>query len=80
MELRLRIPSPLRRAAMMAALFALAAPATAGAAPHAHAAKKKKAKAPLITSVSPLDVAVGETLTIRGKNFIPGRLKNTVVF
>ena len=33
MELRARIPSPLRRAAMMAALVALAAPATAGAAP-----------------------------------------------
>ena len=27
-----------------------------------------------------MDVAVGETLTIRGKNFIAGRNKNTVVF
>ncbi len=64
---------------MMVALLALVAPATAGAAPHAHAAKKK-VKAPVVTSVSPLDVAVGETLTIRGRNFISGRGKNTVVF
>jgi hypothetical protein len=63
----------------MAALFALAAPATAGAAPHAHAAKKK-VKAPVVTKVTPLDVAVGETLTIRGRNFLPGRKRNTVVF
>ena len=60
MELRARIPSPLRRAALMAALVALAAPATAGAAPTAKAAKKK-VKAPVVTKVSPLDVAVGET-------------------
>ena len=64
---------------MMAALVALAAPATAGAAPTAKAAKKK-AKAPVVQKVSPLDVAVGETLTIRGKNFLRGRFKNTVVF
>ena len=54
MELRARIPSPLRRAAMMAALVALAAPATAGAAPTAKAAKKK-AKAPVVQKVSPLE-------------------------
>ena len=64
---------------MMAALVALAAPATAGAATTAKAAKKK-VKAPVVNKVSPLDVAVGETLTIRGKNFIRGRGKNTVVF
>ncbi len=80
MELRARIPTPLRRAVMLTALVALAAPATAGAAPHAHAAKKKKVKAPVVTKVSPMDVAVGETLTIRGKNFKRGRYKNTVVF
>jgi hypothetical protein len=81
MELRARIPT-LRRAAMMAALVALAAPATAGAAPTAHAAKtaKKKVKAPVITSVRPMDVAVGEWLVIRGRNFRAGRRKNTVVF
>jgi hypothetical protein len=80
MELRARIPSPLRRAVMLTALVALAAPATAGAAPNAHAAKRKKVKAPVVTKVSPMDVAVGETLTIRGKNFKVGRYKNTVVF
>lgn len=64
----------------MAALVALIASAVAGAvAPPAHAAKKKK-KAPVITSIAPKDVAVGETLTIRGKNFIRGRKRNTVVF
>ena len=78
MELRARIPSPLRRAATMAALVAVAAAATAVAAPTAHA--KKKVKAPVVKKVSPLDVAVGETLTIRGKNFIKGRKRNTVVF
>ena len=79
MELRARIPSPLRRAAFVAALVALAAPATAGAATTAKAAKKK-VKAPVVTKVSPLDVAVGESLTIRGRHFVAGRYKNTVVF
>jgi hypothetical protein len=80
MELRARIPL-LRRAAMTAALVALAAPATAGAAPTAKAAKKTaKAAAPVITSVRPLDVAVGEWLVIRGRHFVPGTRRNTVVF
>jgi hypothetical protein len=64
----------------MTALLALIASAIAAAvAPPADAAKKKK-RAPVITSVAPKDVAVGETLTIRGKNFIRGRNRNTVVF
>jgi IPT/TIG domain len=63
----------------MTALVALIASAAAGAvAPSAHAKKRKKA--PVITSVQPKDVAVGETLTIRGRNFIRGRGRNTVVF
>jgi IPT/TIG domain len=63
----------------MAALVALIASALAVAvAPPADAKKKKRA--PVITSVSPKDVAVGETLTIRGRNFISGRNRNTVVF
>ncbi len=63
----------------MAALVALLACAVAGAftAP-AHAAKRKRA--PVITSVVPMDVAVGEQLTIRGRNFLRGRESNTVVF
>jgi hypothetical protein len=63
----------------MTALVALIASALAAAvAPSAHAKKRKKA--PVITSVQPKDVAVGETLTIRGRNFIRGRSRNTVVF
>jgi len=77
MELRSRIPAYARRAALMAALGALLAPATAGAAT-AHAAKAKKY--PVITSVRPLETNIGKTLTIRGRNFKAGRNKNTVVF
>src|SRR5215207_6669304 len=79
MELRARIRPLSRRAVWMAALVALIASAVAGAvAPSAHAKKRKKA--PVITSVQPMDVAVGETLTIRGRHFIRGRSRNTVVF
>ena len=47
-----RIRPSLRRAAFVAALGALMVPATAGAAVHADAsAKKKKAKAPVVTRV-----------------------------
>ena len=46
-----RIRPSLRRAAFVAALGALMVPATAGAAVHAEAsAKKKKAKAPVVTT------------------------------
>ena len=63
----------------MAALGAIVASALAGAvAPDAHAAKKKKA--PVITSVSPKHTSISEQLTIRGRNFVRGRYKNTVVF
>jgi hypothetical protein len=76
-----RIRPSLRRAAFVAALGALLAPATAGAAVHAQAsAKKKKAKAPVVTSVRPMQVQIGQTLEIRGKYFIRGRNKNSVVF
>jgi hypothetical protein len=79
MELRARIPLG-RRAAMTAALAALAAPALAGAAPSAHAAKKARDTAPVVASVRPLNVAVGQTLVLRGRNFRPGVKKTTVVF
>ncbi len=63
---------------MMAAAGAIIATAAAGAmAPDAFAAKRK---APVIKSVSPKNVSIGETLTIRGKHFVRGRYKNTVVF
>jgi IPT/TIG domain len=54
------------------AIAALPAPAAV--------AKKKKAKTPTIKLVSPMRVAVGRTLTIRGKNFSSNRRKNTIVF
>ncbi len=76
-----RIRPSLRRAAFVAALGALMVPATAGAAVHAEAsAKKKKAKAPVVTRVTPMHVAIGQKLEIRGRYFKRGRNKNTVVF
>jgi hypothetical protein len=75
-----RIRPYLRLAAFVAALCALLAPATAGASVHAHAAKKKKVKAPVITRVTPMQVAIGQKLEIRGRNFRRGRNKNSVVF
>ena len=76
-----RIRPSLRRAAFVAAFGALMVPATAGASVHAQAsAKKKKAKAPVVTSVRPLQAQIGQTLEIRGKYFRKGRNKNTVVF
>jgi hypothetical protein len=80
MELRARIQPLPRRAAMMAACVALLVTALAAAILPATADAKKKRKAPVVTKVSPLDVAVGEKLTIRGRHFIRGRYKNTVVF
>jgi hypothetical protein len=79
MELRARtLPLP-RRAAWMAALVALIASAVAAAiAPSADAATKKRA--PVITSVAPTNVSVGGVLTIKGRHFLRGRSRNTVVF
>jgi hypothetical protein len=79
MELRARIRTPLRRAGISAALAALLVPAAAGT---ASAAKHhtKHAKLPVVTSVKPLNIHIGATLTIRGKNFRPGVNRNTVAF
>jgi hypothetical protein len=79
MELRARIQPLPRRAAMMAACAALLVTALAAAILPANADAKKR-KAPVVTKVSPLDLAVGEKLTIRGRNFVKGRKKNSVVF
>lgn len=46
----------------------------------ASAATKKTTKLPVITSVSPRSLSVGEKLTIRGKYFRPGPLKTQVAF
>lgn len=65
---RFRLASPLRTfPALLLAVGLL--PATAQA-----------ASLPTITKVSPMKIEVGQTLTIRGKNFVPGSGTNTVVF
>ena len=46
----------------------------------ASAEAKHAPKIPVISSISPLSVGIGETLTIKGKNFVKGTGKNTVVF
>jgi hypothetical protein len=63
--------------AALAALLITSAFAGATAAP---AQAKKKAKAPVITKVSPMDVAIGEVMTIKGRYFVRGKNKNTVIF
>src|SRR5688572_6970948 len=75
MSLRARLHS--RRAVRMTAPVALIAAAVAATiVPSAQAAKR----APKITSVSPMQVAVGQSLEVRGRYFVRGRLKNTLVF
>ena len=76
MELRARIRPNLRRAALTAAFGALLLPALGGVAD----AKTRRAKLPVVTSVSPMNAAIGQTLTIRGRNFLRGRNKDTVIF
>ncbi|MDX6696924.1 MAG: hypothetical protein QOE65_321 [Solirubrobacteraceae bacterium] len=39
-----------------------------------------RAKAPVVTSIAPKKLGVGEILTIKGRNFVPGKFKNVVVF
>jgi hypothetical protein len=53
---------------LVCALFAVI-PATAGA-----------ATAPKVTKVTPLKLKIGDKLTIRGKGFLAGKNRNTVVF
>ena len=60
-------------------LLALAALAALAAAPGAFAKKSAK-KTPAISKVSPMRVQVGETLTIKGRNFKTKARQNTVIF
>jgi hypothetical protein len=76
MELRARTRTLLRRAGLSAALAALLVPAAAAGT----AVAKKSKPAPVITSISPRTLAIGETLTIRGRHFRKGRGKNAVAF
>lgn len=43
-------------------------------------AARKSSALPAITSVGPLKAEIGSTLTIRGRNFLPGARRNTVAF
>jgi hypothetical protein len=43
-------------------------------------AAKRTSPAPVIGSISPLSLKVGEKLTVKGKNFIPGKNKTRVFF
>ena len=80
MELVARTSPLPRRAATMAALAALLISSAFAGATAAPAQAKKKAKAPVITKASPMTVGVGQTLTIRGRSFLRGRNRTTVVF
>lgn len=62
-----RITTSLVAAGALAAAAATAGPATA-------------ATYPSISKVSPMEVKIGGTLTLTGKNFLKGKGKNTVVF
>src|SRR3954451_5033119 len=65
-----------RRALILpsALLIAALAPGTAAAASH-----EKKAQEPVVKSVSPAKVTAGKPLTLRGKNFVPGKGKTRVM-
>jgi hypothetical protein len=76
MELHARISHLARPAASTVALGAMLA-LLAGTA-DADAAKRKRH--PVVTSVAPMDAKVGETITIRGRYFVRGKNKNSVVF
>lgn len=65
-------PSPRARRSALAATALTLAALPAGPA--------QAAGPPVITSVSPLKVEIGQTLTIRGRNFRSGAYKNTVAF
>jgi hypothetical protein len=65
---------------MMAALAALLITSAFAGATAAPAQAKNRAKAPVVTKISPMSVGVGQTLTIRGRHFLRGRKKTTVVF
>jgi IPT/TIG domain-containing protein len=67
------------RARTLLALLAIPAFLVAAAIP-AVAKKATKSSAPVVKSISPMRLKIGETLTIRGSGFIPGKHKDTVVF
>ncbi len=70
------------RRRLIAICLTLAAAFSLALVPAASAAKKRATKAsiPVITRVLPMRLGVGDTLTIRGKNFSLKRKRNTVIF
>lgn len=70
----LRVPL-LAALALVVSLFSIADPASA-----AKAKKKKRANLPTVTSVAPLKLSINDTLIIKGKNFLAGEGKNTILF
>src|SRR4051794_13960004 len=63
-----------RTLALALLAFAVALPAAADA------ATARTSSVPTVSSVAPLNVAIGDQLTIRGRGFRAGKNKNTVVF
>jgi len=61
------------------ALLALAASLMA-VSPAWAKAHKARSKAPTVKSIHPLNLRIGQKLTIRGSGFVRGKKKNTVVF
>ena len=62
-------------------LLILIAAGLATLAPVASAdAATKRTKFPSITKIDPLNLAIGETMTITGRAFLPGKNRNTIVF
>src|SRR4051794_15318220 len=60
---------PVSRILLFACALLAVVPATASA-----------AAAPKVTSVAPLTLKVGDTMTVRGKGFLAGKNRNTVIF
>jgi IPT/TIG domain len=68
----------MRRLTLVIALLATACGVLL--APAGAVAKKRKSKSPQVTSVSPMRVKPGRSLSIRGRNFSSSRRRNTVIF
>lgn len=61
-------------------LFILPAAVVALLAPAASADAAKRTTYPSITKIDPLNLAIGDTMTVTGRNFLKGKNRNTVVF
>jgi Bacterial TSP3 repeat/IPT/TIG domain len=67
--------SPITRSLLTSALIAAAFPAAATA-----STQTSPPPTPVIKTIKPMSLQLGETLTITGRNFIKGKNKTTVVF